>query len=84
MSPPGKTATDGRPGLKISSRHPLIADLEALRAKHGLIGCVLIAFDAKAHRTSETAAGETPGFFDAMKRLGDQMLARIDNGEFDV
>ena len=76
--------TAGRPGLKISSRHPLIADLEALRAKHGLAGCVLVAFDTKADRTSVTAAAEHPMFFDAMKRLGDQVLARIDNGEFDV
>lgn len=76
--------TAGRPGLKISSRHPLVADLEALRAKHDLAGCLLIAFDTKADRTSVTAAAKHSLFFDAMKRLGDQVLARIDNGEFDV
>jgi hypothetical protein len=76
--------TEGRPGLRISSKHPLIADLEALARKHGLIGCVLIGFDRPPKDlVSMTAASESPIFLAAMKRLGDQMLARIDNGEFD-
>lgn len=74
--------TEGRPGLKISSKHPLIADLEALRAKHGLTGCVLISFHG-SDRIGATAAGKTEEFMGHMKTLGDRILARIDDGEFD-
>lgn len=75
--------TEGRPGLKISSKHPLIADLEALRAKHRLTGCVLVSFSGAAGTNSVTAAGKTEEFMGYMKTLGDRILARIDDGEFD-
>lgn len=79
-----RATTDGRPGLKISSVHPLIDDLNALAAKHGLIGCVLVAFDEKSDRVSTTVGGTNELFVNqGMKPLADQLLARIDNGDFD-
>ncbi|MEA8592286.1 hypothetical protein PZT57_26930 [Pseudomonas aeruginosa] len=76
--------TDGRKSLRISSAHPLLDDLRSLAEKHGLAGCVLIAFDVENDRVSTSVPGTNQAFVDqGMKPLADQLLARIDNGEFD-
>lgn len=76
--------TDGRNSLRISGTHPLLDDLKALAEKHDLAGCVLIAFDVENDRVSTTVAGTNKIFVDqGMKPLADQLLARIDDGEFD-
>ncbi|MDS9914981.1 hypothetical protein RMI87_15865 [Pseudomonas aeruginosa] len=76
--------TDGRKSRRISSTHPLLDDLKALAEKHGLAGCVLIAFDVDNERVSTTVAGTNQAFVEqGMKPLSDQLLARIDDGEFD-
>ncbi|WP_057390486.1 hypothetical protein [Pseudomonas aeruginosa] len=76
--------SNGRPGLQVAADHPLVCDLNALAVKHGLAGCVLIAFDVESDRVSTTAGGTNPGFVEAgMMPLADELLARIDNGEFD-
>ncbi|HBO5516254.1 TPA: hypothetical protein L4559_005183 [Pseudomonas aeruginosa] len=76
--------TDGRKSLRISSTHPILDDLRSLAEKHGLAGCILISFDVDNDRVSTSVAGTNQVFVDqGMKPLADQLLARIDNGEFD-
>jgi hypothetical protein len=74
---------DGKTGQSNSDRDRLVADLEALRLKHNLAGCVLIAFDPRAANVSATAAGRTIGFYTHMKTLGDHILARIEDRELE-
>ena len=74
---------DGKAGQRDSNRDHLVADLEALRLKHNLAGCVLIAFDPRAASVSATAAGRTIGFYTHMKTLGDHILARIEDRELE-
>lgn len=70
-----------RDGYEESYDHPLVTDLRALRIKHKLVGAVLITFDAD--RVGVDTSGETFEFGAAMRRLGDQILAAIDDGQFD-
>lgn len=74
---------EGRPGLTTGDPEtdPLARDLGQLAKRHGLKGCVLISF--KRDRVGVNSSGEPDLFGRAMERLGDELLAAIDDGKFD-
>jgi hypothetical protein len=74
---------EGRPGLTIEDpeTNELARDLGRLAVRHKLRGCVLISF--KGFRVGVNSSGEPDLFGRAMERMGDQILAAIDNGQFD-
>lgn len=69
-----------RPGFQESMTHPLRRALCDLRAKHRLIGCVLISFSTE--RVGVSTSGLTDEFGAHMETLGDQILSAIDDGQF--
>jgi hypothetical protein len=74
---------DGRPGLRTeaSRTNALAKELGQLCVRHGLIGAVLISF--KHDLVGVNSSGTPDAFGIAMERLGDQILAAIDDGQFD-
>lgn len=70
-----------RPGLDVQVGSPLSRDLGDLARRHGLMGAVLITF--ADDRVGVDSFGKGVVFAEAMNRLGDQMLAAIDDGKFD-
>jgi len=74
---------DGRPGLRVecSATNKLAQELGRLARRHGLRGCVLISFTAE--RVGVNSSGEPDLFARHMERLGDRILAAIDDGLFD-
>lgn len=69
-----------RPGLKEVNPSPYRRELDSIVDKHGAHGAVLIVFDGD--RVGATASGK--GAFDAAtQKLADQLLAAIDDGQFD-
>lgn len=77
-----KNPLEGRPGLRSESprTNALARDLGQLAKRHGLVGVVLISF--KGDRVGVNSSGEGM-MCPAMERLGDQILAAIDDGKFD-
>jgi hypothetical protein len=69
-----------RAGYRETKDHALIKALWKLREEHGLVGAVLISFTAD--HVAVNSSGKTDEFGAAMERLGDQILAAIDNGHF--
>lgn len=61
--------------------HPLVRALHELAIEHGLQGCVLITFGGD--RVGVGSCGEPDLFGRAMEELGDRILTKIDDGEFD-
>lgn len=78
-----RRALAGRPGIRTESpeTNALARDLGPLARKHGLRGAVLISF--KGDRVAVNSSGAPEIFGIAMERLGNQILAAIDDGEFD-
>ncbi len=76
-----KSPLDGRAGLKTSWVNPLIGDLRRLREVRGIQGAVLISF--RSGRVGVNSSGDGDRWGDAMLRLGDAILAQIDDGAFD-
>lgn len=76
-------ALQGRPGLKSESprTNALARDLGDLAKRHGLLGAVLVSFGGS--RVGVNSCGRQDLFAVAMERLGDQILAAIDDGKFD-
>ena len=70
-----------RPGYEESREHPLVKELQQLVRRHGLVGAVLVTFDAE--KIFATASGVTPEFGAHMHRLADQILVALDDGLFD-
>ena len=70
----------GRSGLRSESPHSLARDLGILAKRHGLLGVVMISFGRE--RVGVNSSGEGLMAI-AMERLGDQILAAIDDGKFD-
>lgn len=76
-----KSPLDGRPGLKTSSKNPLIGDLRKLCEVRGLSGAVLVSF--RGDRVGVNSSGDGDRWGEAMLRLSDAILAQIDDGVFD-
>lgn len=70
-----------RASYRETPNHPLVRALHELAVKHGLQGCVLISFAAE--RVAVNSYGEPDLFGRAMEELGDRILEKIDDGEFD-
>lgn len=73
---------DGRSGLETSREHPLIKELSEIAKRHDLYGAVLVSF-TRDMRVAICSTGRSDVFSGAMEQLGDRILARIDDGEFD-
>lgn len=69
-----------RVGLKEQHPSPYRRELDSIVANHGAHGAVLIVFEAD--RVGATASGKG-GFDAATQKLADQLLAAIDDGQFD-
>jgi len=80
---PMHPALRGRPGLESESprTNTLARELGQLAKRNGLRGAVLISFSKD--RVGVNSSGEPDLFSVAMERLGDQILAAIDDGKFD-
>ena len=72
-----------RTGLRTdpATKNALARDLGQLAARHGLRGCVLVSFTDD--RVGVNSSGEPDSFGQHMERLGDKILAAIDDGMFD-
>jgi len=74
----------GRPSLRTSRSHPLVRELGDLARRNGIMGAVLITFTgAPDYRVGVNSCGEPNTFGKEMERLGDRILAAIDDGKFD-
>ena len=75
---------DGRPGLQTDARpnHPLTAALRKLVRDHRLSGAVLLTFDDEQVGINSSATNDEFGA--VMERLGDLILAKLDDGLFDT
>ena len=73
-----------RPGLRsvTATGNALARELGQLATRHGLRGAVLISF-TRDDRVGVNSSGEPDIFGVAMEKLGDQILAAIDDGKFD-
>lgn len=78
-----KSPLEGRPGLVTEdpATNALSLALGELAAKHGLRGAVMISF--KGDRVNVNSSGKGDLFALAMERLGDDILAAIDDGKLD-
>lgn len=70
-----------RDGFEEDASHPLVSALSELATRHSLQGCVLISF--YGDRVGVNSCAETEIFGQAMEKLGDRILVKIDDGEFD-
>lgn len=72
----------GRPGLRTepAKGNKLARELGELAKRHSLLGCVLISF--KFERYGVNSSGEH-GMGPAMEKLGNAILADIDDGKYD-
>jgi hypothetical protein len=71
-----------RPGYREGTgSDELQRDLDELRIKHGLIGCVLVEF--ARDRVSARSCGESDLFRKAMDTLARRILTDIDDGRHD-
>lgn len=72
----------GRPGLTEENprTNALAKELGQLAKRHGLAGVVLISFGRERMGVNSSGEGIMAV---AMERLGDQILAAIDDGKFD-
>lgn len=73
----------GRKGLRTESpkTNALARELGQLAKRNGLRGCVLISFTDD--RVGVNSSGGPDSFGGEMERLGDRILAAIDDGMFD-
>ena len=73
----------GRPGLEIipAAKSALAKELGQLARRHQLVGVVLISFTSD--RIGVNSSGVDGPFGQEMERLGDRILAAIDDGKFD-
>jgi hypothetical protein len=84
---PGKSEAasplTGRPGLvtECAETNPLARELGQLAKRHGLRGAVLISFTED--RVGVNSSGDPAAFAIHMERLGERLLAAIDDGAFD-
>ena len=62
----------------------LSKDLVVLAQKHGMAGCVLIAYgtDGDPRNLDAVTCGQTGKFADAMESLGDRLAIAINAGQF--
>lgn len=74
---------EGRPSLRTESgsTNALAKALGKLAREHGLRGCVLVSFIGD--RVCINSSGSPDLFGRAMEQLADQILAAIDDGQFD-
>jgi hypothetical protein len=73
-----------RLGIRRLGQTELAKDLVTLAQKHGMAGCVLIAFGTNGDpRNLDVATcGKTDKFADAMESLGDRLAIAINAGQF--
>ena len=72
----------GRPGLVVESgeTNKIAKELGQLAQRHGLLGCVLVSF-THSH-IGVNSSGEEGEWSQQMERLGDKLLAALDDGMF--
>lgn len=72
----------GRDGLRERRDHPVTRNLSRLVEQHNLQGAVLITF--QGGDVSVTSSAMNNRWLGAMEKLGDMILAKIDDGDFDA
>lgn len=82
-NPKSSVPLSQRPGLRTeaAATNALAQELGKLAERHGLRGCVLVSFTDD--RVGVNSSGEPAAFASHMERLGDRLLAAIDDGMFD-